>query len=206
MYYIGDEYLQEHQSYRLATKEYIATGHDGYTVLATAEILADADQCLEVRLQNKPKSHYNLKICCLLQIHWYLQLSVAIQNHFHAIELVAGTGAVGSVSHKHSRHHQSLITLSRRHSLLRSMSAIHDMSNPSQLLERCNSLSPRPSLSRQGNVVEEMEAQSCKLAPVVEGRIVAIKSKEVSSTKNTLATFYFINFCLDLKISFRFTL
>ena len=36
---IGDEYLLPHQFYRLVTKEYIATGHDGYTVLANCEVL-----------------------------------------------------------------------------------------------------------------------------------------------------------------------
>lgn len=36
---VGDEYVQPHQFYRLVTKEYIATGHDGYNVLATAEVL-----------------------------------------------------------------------------------------------------------------------------------------------------------------------
>jgi len=36
---VGDEYIQPHQFYRLVTKEYISTGHDGYNVLATAEVL-----------------------------------------------------------------------------------------------------------------------------------------------------------------------
>ncbi|OXA43429.1 Trifunctional nucleotide phosphoesterase protein YfkN [Folsomia candida] len=151
---VGDEYLQPHQSYRLVTKEYIATGHDGYTVLANAEVLADSDQCLE--------------------------LSTAIQNHFHAVQMVGQeVGSGTALNAKHSRHHQSLITLSRRHSLLRSMSAVHDLNHASPSLDRCNSLSPRPSLSRQGNVVEEMEKQTCLLKPMVEGRIVVIKDKNV---------------------------
>jgi len=95
------------------------------------------------------------------------------------VELVTGHGHSDSHNHKHSRHHQSLITLSRRHSLLRSMSTIHDMNNATPSMERCNSVSPRPSLSRQGNVVEEMEKETCKLAPTVQGRIVIIKTKEV---------------------------
>ena len=41
------------------------------------------------------------------------------------------------------------------------------------------SLSPRPSLSRQGNVVEDMEKKTCKLEPKLEGRIVVIHNKEV---------------------------
>ncbi len=36
---VGDEYIQPHQFYRLVTKEYISTGHDGFTCLATAEVL-----------------------------------------------------------------------------------------------------------------------------------------------------------------------
>ena len=36
---IGDEFIQVHQYYRLVTKKYIATGHDGYTVLCGAEML-----------------------------------------------------------------------------------------------------------------------------------------------------------------------
>ncbi len=36
---IGDEFIQVHQHYRLATKKYISTGHDGYTTLCSAEIL-----------------------------------------------------------------------------------------------------------------------------------------------------------------------
>ncbi|CAL8106599.1 unnamed protein product [Orchesella dallaii] len=143
---VGDEYIQPHQFYRLVTKEYISTGHDGYNVLATAEVLADSDQCLE--------------------------LSIAIQNHFHAIEMVRGH------TRRNSRHHQSLITMSRRHSLLRSMTSFHEISAGPTSLERGNSLSPRPSLSRQGNVVEDMEKSSCRLAPQTEGRIVVVKNKE----------------------------
>lgn len=88
----------------------------------------------------------------------------------------------GQLSRRPSRHHQSLVTLSRRHSLLRSMSSIsgfhHDVTSPATL-ERTMSLSPRPSLSRQGNVFEDMEKVTCKLEPKVESRIVLIKNKEV---------------------------
>ncbi len=59
------------------------------------------------------------------------------------------------------------------------MTAVHDFNHPSPSVERCNSLSPRPSLSRQGNVIEEMEKQTCLLAPTLEGRIIAIKTKEI---------------------------
>lgn len=118
-----------------------------FNICVFSHIKADSDQCLE--------------------------LSIAIQNHFHAIEMVTGH------TRRNSRHHQSLITMSRRHSLLRSMTSFHEISTGPTSLERCNSLSPRPSLSRQGNVVEEMERKECRLAPQVEGRIVIIKKKEV---------------------------
>jgi 5'-nucleotidase len=145
---IGDEYLQPHQYYQLATKKYIATGHDGYTVLANCEVLKDEETCLE--------------------------LSIAVQNHFNAIKIVSGSGR------RNSRHHQSLITLSRRHSLLRSLSSlqIHETS-PTPTIERGMSLSPRPSLSKQGNVIENLEKTTCRLAPTVEGRIVVIKNKDI---------------------------
>lgn len=36
---IGDEYLNLHQNYRLATKSYMSTGCDGYTMLKDTEVV-----------------------------------------------------------------------------------------------------------------------------------------------------------------------
>lgn len=36
---VGDEYIQLTNKYRLATKAYVATGHDGYTSLCGSEVL-----------------------------------------------------------------------------------------------------------------------------------------------------------------------
>src|SRR5437016_4400284 len=84
---------------------------------------------------------------------------------------------------RNSRHHQSLVTISRRHSLLRSLSTLNvNDSSPSHNqppLERGMSLSPRRSLSRQGSVVEHMERDTCRLEPKLEGRIVVIHNEEV---------------------------
>lgn len=82
---IGDEYLKMDQKYRLATKNYLHSGCDGYVMLKDAEVDMHEDECPE--------------------------LGLVIQNHFQAINIRQGK------TKKHSKHRQSLVTLSRRYGL-----------------------------------------------------------------------------------------
>ncbi|KAK4310995.1 hypothetical protein Pmani_017489 [Petrolisthes manimaculis] len=116
-------------------------------------------------------------------------LSTAVQNHFTAIQCHRGK------SRRNSTHHQSLILLSRRHSLIR-----HDEDHPVSPVPRPprhstlgrststdSALSTAPSSSSTASIssrvnrgtlskqesFHELEDLACKLMPQVEGRIVA---------------------------------
>ncbi|XP_037787180.1 mannosylglucosyl-3-phosphoglycerate phosphatase-like isoform X2 [Penaeus monodon] len=112
-------------------------------------------------------------------------LSTAVQNHFTAIKTRLGK------SRRNSTHRQSLVLLSRRHSLIRhddelpaaarpsSRSSIgRSMSTDSALSTASSGSVPsvsgrrsRGSLSRQESV-HELEDMACKLTPKVDGRIL----------------------------------
>ncbi|XP_026333736.1 snake venom 5'-nucleotidase-like [Hyposmocoma kahamanoa] len=115
---IGDEYLQREQKYRLAIKQYLHAGNDGFTMLPKCKLLVEEDMCPEV--------------------------GTAIQNHFAAINVRTGKS-------RHSKHRQSLVTLSRR-------------------------------ITRRASL-DDLEQQSCELAPKVENRIIILDSPEVAYTK-----------------------
>lgn len=61
---LGDEYLRPAQRYRLAVKQYLRGGNDGYGLLRDCRLLLPDDMCPEIGL--------------------------AIQNHFAAIDVRAG--------------------------------------------------------------------------------------------------------------------
>lgn len=61
---VGDEYIQPHQFYRLVTKEYISTGHDGFTCLATAEVL--------VSIVCKAILHYFIRCMYTAKINYFI--------------------------------------------------------------------------------------------------------------------------------------
>lgn len=97
---IGDEWLDLDEKYALCVKAYMHGGCDGYSMFKTCPILMDEDSCPE--------------------------LSLAIQNHFKAIDLKMGKGG------KHSKHRQSLVTLSRRHSMVQMLDNL-ELDGPSPL-------------------------------------------------------------------------
>ncbi|KAK3597557.1 hypothetical protein CHS0354_018152 [Potamilus streckersoni] len=61
---IQDEYLQLNREYRLCTKEYIASGKDGYDVFKDCEILVTSEQCPTI--------------------------STAVRNHFESVQMCQG--------------------------------------------------------------------------------------------------------------------
>ncbi|XP_063218063.1 mannosylglucosyl-3-phosphoglycerate phosphatase isoform X2 [Bacillus rossius redtenbacheri] len=112
-------------------------------------------------------------------------LGLAIQNHFKAIDIRLGK------SKWHSKHRQSLVTLSRRHSLVKMLDASADLDGPPPL-RRAGTLDaggspgasrhspgpgppqpPRGRLLRRASL-EDLESESCQLGPRVEGRIILL--------------------------------
>ncbi|KAK9892293.1 hypothetical protein WA026_019098 [Henosepilachna vigintioctopunctata] len=148
---IGDEYLELDQEYRLATKSYLHSGRDGYTVFETAEVLVDEGECPE--------------------------LGMAIQNHFQAINMRLGK------TKKHSKHRQSLVTLSRRHSLVK-MLDVNEFDGPPPL-RRSSTVETNTSsiqnhttrLTRRASL-DDLEQESCQLIPTIDHRIVIINKEE----------------------------
>ncbi|KFM65856.1 5'-nucleotidase, partial [Stegodyphus mimosarum] len=102
------------------------------------------------------------------------ELRTAVQNHFQSIKIV--TGAVG---HK-SRHRQSLICLSRRHSVVK---MFEESSQPTARapLRRGFSLdavAKRNLFKMQDKTsIDKIEYEQCKLEPKIEGRIIILSDE-----------------------------
>ncbi|XP_064466748.1 snake venom 5'-nucleotidase-like isoform X2 [Ornithodoros turicata] len=102
------------------------------------------------------------------------ELCTAIQNHFQAIKILTGA------SHPQTHHRQSLVCLSRRHSLVRLSG---DITQRAQL-KRGMSLDAagRRSMFRQRQAsLEDVEHEVAKMEPKVENRIVVLTG-EVEKT------------------------
>lgn len=152
---IGDEYLNLKQKYRLATKNYLHSGCDGYNVLKDAQVLVDDDECPE--------------------------LGLAIQNHFQAINMRMGK------TRRHSKHRQSLVTLSRRHSLVKMLDG-SELDGPPPLRRSSTTETPPPvvhgphshphaKLTRRASL-DDLEHDSCTLTPRIDQRIIIITTPE----------------------------
>ncbi|KAH9361871.1 hypothetical protein HPB48_003720 [Haemaphysalis longicornis] len=100
------------------------------------------------------------------------ELCIAVQNHFQAVRILTG------VAHPRTRHRQSLVCLSRRHSLVRTC---EDVTTKAPL-KRGFSLdaSARRGLFRQRQAsLEDVEHETCKMEPKVENRIVILTEEVV---------------------------
>ncbi|XP_065211905.1 trifunctional nucleotide phosphoesterase protein YfkN isoform X2 [Planococcus citri] len=150
---VGDEYLVMDQNYKLATKNYLHSGCDGYTMLQHCDELISQEICPE--------------------------LCLSIQNHFSAIRMRQGK------SKRLSKHRQSLVTLSRRHSLVKQLEG-SELDGPSPLRRIPNSPTehhhqhhhhhgqvPLPRVNRRASL-DDLEQESCLLAPTIENRIVKL--------------------------------
>lgn len=94
-------------------------GCDGYTMFKNCPVLMDEDMCPELGQRISLISRYSVKLQLLI-----ILTGLAIQNHFQAIDVKMGKGG------RHSKHRQSLVTLSRRHSMVQSLEHL-DLDGPS---------------------------------------------------------------------------
>ncbi|XP_076062141.1 mannosylglucosyl-3-phosphoglycerate phosphatase isoform X2 [Oratosquilla oratoria] len=123
-------------------------------------------------------------------------LSTAVQNHFRAIQTRMGR------SRRNSTHRQSLVLLSRRHSLIRNDDAEivcgnfrartplgRSLSTDSALSTASTSSwrRSRGSLKKQDSV-HDLEDQACKLAPEVDGRILVATDELVETLRQKRAS------------------
>ncbi|KAJ3649294.1 hypothetical protein Zmor_021046 [Zophobas morio] len=105
------------------------------------------------------------------------ELGLAIQNHFTAINMRLGK------TKKHSKHRQSLVTLSRRHSLVKMLDG-SELDGPPPL-RRASTVEATTSppahhtsrLTRRASL-DDLEQESCQLTPKIDHRIVLISSEE----------------------------
>lgn len=153
---IGDEYLKLDQTYRLATKTYLHSGCDGYSMLKNAKVLVDDDECP--------------------------MLGLAVQNHFQAINMRLGK------TRRHSKHRQSLVTLSRRHSLVKMLDG-SELDGPPPLRKTSTAegsvppvthgphTHPHNKLTRRASL-DDLEDDTCALTPKIDRRIIIITSPE----------------------------
>lgn len=122
------------------------------------------------------------------------ELGLAIQNHFSAIQMRQGK------SRRLSKHRQSLVTLSRRHSLVKSMEGNEWEGGPSPL-RRGSLTSPSLSIHHHGYShspsppssthhfhhhhhkinrrasFDDLEQQTCQLSPKLQNRIVKLTAQ-----------------------------
>lgn len=120
------------------------------------------------------------------------ELCTSIQNHFEAIKILTGTGG-----HHQTRHRQSLICVSRRHSVVK----MYEMGGASPgepavtppppgstgsnaLTQHRNSiakkglnLDTRKPIRERKTSIDEIEFEQCRLEPRLEGRIVIISNE-----------------------------
>lgn len=110
------------------------------------------------------------------------EIGNAVRNHFKSIEVKMGRA-------KHSKHRQSLVMLSRRHSTMQKLKTIpyEDYLNcPKQIKvgnkisALLNQLQMSPLFPQLRSSIAEEEEKSCQLAPVREHRITRIENDEVS--------------------------
>ncbi|KAI4468300.1 nucleotidase-related [Holotrichia oblita] len=103
------------------------------------------------------------------------ELGLAIQNHFQAINIRQGK------TKKHSKHRQSLVTLSRRHSLVKTLEGAElDGPPPLRRLSTIETPHPTSRLTRRASL-DDLEQETCRLTPKLENRIVILDSEEVRS-------------------------
>jgi 5'-nucleotidase len=118
---IGDEWLDLDEKYALCVKAYMHSGCDGYSMFKTCPVLMDEDSCPELG-----KGSFDVLIDLI--VNWEMFASgLAIQNHFKSIDLKMGKGGG-----RHSKHRQSLVTLSRRHSMVQMLENL-ELDGPSPL-------------------------------------------------------------------------
>lgn len=84
---------------------------------------------------------------------------------------------------KHSKHRQSLVTLSRRHSLVKMLDGT-ELDGPPPL-RRASTVETTPSplmhhtrLTRRASL-DDLEQESCQLTPKIDHRIIVITNEEV---------------------------
>ncbi|XP_041969066.1 snake venom 5'-nucleotidase isoform X2 [Aricia agestis] len=100
------------------------------------------------------------------------EVGTAIQNHFAAIAVRTGRA-------RPSKHRQSLVTLSRRHSLVKSLDC-GELDGPPPLRRANTSVShdpPHHRLTRRASL-DDLEQSACELAPKVENRIIVLDKPE----------------------------
>lgn len=101
------------------------------------------------------------------------ELGLAIQNHFKAIDVRMGKG-------RPSKHRQSLVTLSRRHSTVQMMDSMElDGPTPVRRISLQKSMDSVPKLLRRTSL-DDLEQASCQLAPDIQHRIISAQNSEVS--------------------------
>ncbi|XP_043234841.1 snake venom 5'-nucleotidase-like isoform X2 [Amphibalanus amphitrite] len=207
---VGDMFIQPDQLYKVATKEYMHQGRDGFTCFVDAKVLQDEEQSPQLR--------------------------TAIVNHFDSINRLRGyCGPQAALS----AHRQSIVSISRRNSRLRSSMEVSGVRRPESTLSRRNSvqfssLPPETPMQRRSSIhsasvlsthaimerlysvsdddqedpaerrrsvittisgsrsptlrkteqdVEELECQAARLAPKVEGRIIRASEEVLERLK-----------------------
>ncbi|XP_049291508.1 snake venom 5'-nucleotidase isoform X3 [Anopheles funestus] len=106
------------------------------------------------------------------------ELGLAIQNHFKAIDVRLGK------TH-HTKHRQSLVTLSRRHSMVQMLENL-ELDGPTPIRRKSSLTIPKmehitnnrsKQLLRRASL-DDLEQNSCQLAPTIQHRIIVVQNED----------------------------
>uniref|UniRef100_A0A1A9X3Q6 5'-Nucleotidase C-terminal domain-containing protein n=1 Tax=Glossina brevipalpis TaxID=37001 RepID=A0A1A9X3Q6_9MUSC len=108
------------------------------------------------------------------------ELGLTVQNHFKSISM--RTGKAGH----HTKHRQSLVTLSRRHSMVQMLdnldldgpSPIRKLSAGHQQLKSADLVNMSNNRMLRRASLDDLEQASCQLAPKIQHRIIRILNQE----------------------------
>ncbi|XP_037941290.1 snake venom 5'-nucleotidase-like [Teleopsis dalmanni] len=107
------------------------------------------------------------------------ELGLTVQNHFKAINLRTGKGG------HQTKHRQSLVTLSRRHSMVQMLDNL-DLDGPSPIRKLSSGHMTKSIDLTNTNAakmlrrasLDDLEQASCQLAPKIQHRIIRIQNEE----------------------------
>lgn len=139
---VADDWLDVKQMYSLCIKSYMYSGCDGFTMFKKCKVVVSSLYFHEKIRNYDPFDIVNVISFLLLSENQMgedecPELGLTLQNHFRAIDVRMGKS-------KHSKHRQSLVTLSRRHSMVQMLESL-ELDGPTPMRRISLSNAPNPS-------------------------------------------------------------
>lgn len=115
------------------------------------------------------------------------ELGLTLQNHFRAIDVRMGKS-------KHSKHRQSLVTLSRRHSMVQMLESL-ELDGPTPMRRISLSNAPNPSTNLY---LHHLQHQSSLRSMDASVRRANVSNNMCNSISITVLSYFYLNRCCNL--------